>query len=178
MPRWIPILIGIVLVTLAGLAVFTGSRYREDRTITRHVRPQQDRGMTHAPPGEPGAGASLVMHGERGDQTPAAGQPVTGRSRAVIEGGPGGVETTVRMWARRGMILEATPANAMVYVNDLPIGQVRQFDTDDEVYEFPEEGSYTVRLVSPSGREKTFIVTADDEAPGEVARIRARLDVP
>ena len=32
--------------------------------------------MTAAPPGEPGAGASLVMHGSEGDNTPAAKPPV------------------------------------------------------------------------------------------------------
>jgi hypothetical protein len=31
MPRWIPVLIGVVLVFLAALAVYTGLTYRGDR---------------------------------------------------------------------------------------------------------------------------------------------------
>src|SRR5688572_14816452 len=149
MPRWVPLLIGAILVIMAGLAIYTGLRYRDDNTITAHVRPQRDRGMTAAPPGEPGAGASLVMHGSEGDSTPAAKPPVEGESRAVISGGPGGVESTVRIWARRGLLLEVTPPESMIYVNDVPIGQARQFDTMDEIYEFAAPGSYTIKVVTP-----------------------------
>ncbi|HEX2060998.1 MAG TPA: hypothetical protein VHK90_09680, partial [Thermoanaerobaculia bacterium] len=91
MPRWIPILIGAVLVTLAALAVFTGLRYRDTNTITDHVPPRRER-TTNAPPGEPEAGASLVLSG---NEAPAANEPVSGKARAVIEGGPGGVAATV-----------------------------------------------------------------------------------
>jgi hypothetical protein len=62
----------------------------------------------------------------------------------------------------------------MVYVNDLPIGQVSQFNSMDEVYDFAEPGSYTVKIVSPKGAEKTFIVTAGDDAKQEVARISVK----
>lgn len=175
MPRWIPVLIGVILVALAALAVFTGIRYREDGTISGRATSRQDRASTPAPPGAPGAGASLVLHGESGENTPPANEPVQGRSRAVIKGGPGGVEATVRIWARRGMLLEVSPEDAIVYVNDLPIGQVRQFDSADEVYDFPEPGSYTVRIVAPNGNEKIYIVTADDNAQHNIARIRAQL---
>jgi len=92
----------------------------------------------------------------------------------VISGGPGGVQTTVRMWARRGMVLNVIPEDAMVYVNDLLIGQVRQFNTMDEVYDFAAPGSYTIRIVAPSG-EKTFVVTAAEDAKQEVARISTKL---
>jgi len=174
MPRWIPVLIGLVLVTIAGLAVFTGLRYRNADTLTEQVAPRRER-TTNAPPGEPGAGASLVMSGNDGDMTPAANEPVTGNARAVIEGGPGGVSSTVRIWARRGMVFNVLPEDAMVYVNEMPIGQVLQFNTMDEVYDFAAPGSYTVRVVAPSGAEKTFIVTAADDAKQEVARISAKL---
>ncbi len=40
MPRWVPIAIGVVLVTLAALAVVTGLRYR-DQTLVRIVQPHQ-----------------------------------------------------------------------------------------------------------------------------------------
>lgn len=175
MPRWVPILIGVVLVVIAGLAVFTGLRYRDEGTLTARIRPRKAPAMTPAPPGEPGAGASLVLHGEGGENVPPANSPVEGRSSAVISGGPGGVESILRMWAQRGMVLDVKPPDAMVYVNDLPVGQVRQFDSPNEVYDFAEAGSYTVRLVSPDGVERLFIVTADEKAQQEVATIRADL---
>jgi hypothetical protein len=176
MPRWVPVLIGVLLVAMAALAVFTGLRYRDaDRTLTQQVRPRHDRGMNAAPPGEPEAGASLVMHGEEGDNTPVANAPVQGQSRAVITGGPGGVESTVRIWARRGMLLEVTPAETMVYVNEVPVGQASQFDTTDEIYDFAEPGSYTVKIVAPGGKQKTYVVTAANDAKQEIARIKATL---
>lgn len=175
MPRWVPVLIGVILAIMAGFAIYTGLRYRYDDTLTSQVRPQRDRGMTAAPPGEPGAGASLVMHGSEGDSTPMAKPPVKGEARAVISGGRGGVEATVRIWARRGMLLTITPAESMVYVNDLPIGQAGQFDTIDEIYEFAAPGSYTIKVVAPNNKQKTYIVTAANEAPQDVATIQAKL---
>jgi len=175
MPRWVPILIGVVLVTMAGLAIYTGLR-SHDQLLTTKVQPRSDGRMSPAPPGEPDAGASLVMHGNEGDDTtPAAKPAVEGSARAVITGGPGGVEATVRIWARRGMMLDVTPSESLVYVNDMMIGHARQFDTEDEIYDFPSPGSYTVRVVGPSNQEKTFIVTAADNAEQDVARLKAKL---
>jgi hypothetical protein len=175
MPRWVPVLIGAILVIMAGLAVYTGVRYRDDQTLTQKVKPRRDRGMTSAPPGEPGAGASLVMHGNEGDSTPTANEPVQGEARAVITGGPGGVESTIRIWARRGMLLEVTPADAMVYVNEMPIGHASQFDTMDEIYEFAAAGSYNVRVATSDNKQKSFIVTAAEDAKQDVARVKAKL---
>lgn len=176
MPRWVPVLIGGLLVVMAALAVFTGLRYRGGDTLTGQVRPRTERrANTPAPPGEPGAGASLVLHGSEGDATPAANEPVAGDARAVITGGPAGVSSTVRIWARRGMVLNVFPENSVVYVNDLPIGEVAQFNTMDEVYDFAAAGSYTVRIVAPDGQERTYIVTASDDAKQDVARISAKL---
>jgi len=52
---------------------------------------------------------------------------------------------------------------------------VRQFNTMDEVYDFAEPGSYTVRIVAPGGAEKTFVVTAAEDAKQDVARISAKM---
>lgn len=174
MPRWVPMLIGAVLVIMAALAVYTGVRYRENGgALTPNVQSRRERATTAAPPGEPGAGASRVLHGsESEDNTPSANEPVQGSARAVISGGPGGVETTVRIWARRGMMLEVTPATAMVYVNDTLIGHVNQFDTEDEIYDFPAAGSYTVRVVA-ANKQKTYIVTAATDAKQNIAHIKA-----
>jgi len=167
MPRWVPALIGIVLVTLGALAVFTGLRYRDDNTILEHVPARKERPTAPAPGGEPGAGASLVLP----ENTPIANAPVTGTSRTMITGGRAGVETVSRSWARRGVVFNVLPEDTDVFVNELPIGQVRQFNSMDEVYDFAEPGSYNVKLVAPSGAEKTFVITAADDAKQEIARI-------
>ena len=175
MPRWVPILIGVVLVSMAALAVYTGLRYRDEGTLTGQVKPRRMERETSAPPGEPEAGASLVMHGNGDESAPSANEPVAGSARAVISGGPGGVETTVRIWARRGMLLQVTPPDSMVYVNDTLVGHANQFDTEDEIYDFPAPGSYTIKVVAPSNKQKTYVVTAADDAPQDVARIKAAL---
>lgn len=174
LPSWVPVLIGALLVVIAALAVYTGLHYRDEQSLTAQIHPRK-RPMTNAPPGEPGAGESLVLNGESGENAPVANAPVTGEARAVISGDTRGVQSTVRIWARRGMVLNVLPEDATVYVNDLLIGQVRQFNTMDEVYDFAEPGSYTVKIIAPNGAEKTFIVTAGDEAKQEVARISAKL---
>ena len=173
MPGWVPVLIGAILVVLAALAVFTGLRYREN-TLTNIVRPRATpaRSSDSAPSGEPDAGGSLVVPGA----PPEANAPVSGPSRAVVTGGPGGVNATVRIWARRGMVLNVLPEDAMVTVNNVPIGEVRQLNTIDEAYDFPQAGSYTVTISAPGYKQRTFIVTAADDAKDEIARITAKLD--
>ena len=173
MPRWVPVLIGAVLVALAGLAVFTGLRYRQD-TLVDHIggpskRPGQN---SAAPPGEPGAGSSLVLP----ENTPAANAPIASDARAAISGGAGGVQSTVRIWARRGMVLNVLPDDAVVYVNDTPIGDVRQFNSMDEAFEFAEPGSYTIKVSAEGHRTRQYVVTIADNAPNDVARISAKLD--
>ena len=86
MPRWVPLAIGIVLVTLAAFAVITGLRYR-DQTLVSIIRPQADnRRSSGGPPGEPEAGASLVFPGEGGANVPPANAPYEGETRATIQG--------------------------------------------------------------------------------------------
>jgi hypothetical protein len=173
LPRWVPVMIAALLVVIAGLAVFTGLHYRNGETLVgmmKHTE-RQPRSASSAPPGEPGAGGSLVVP----DSVPAANAPVTGAARAEVTGGPNGVTSTVRIWARRGMVLNVLPEDAMVYVNDTPIGEVRQFNSMDEVYDFAEPGSYNVRLVAPGYRESRYIVTAAEDAKQDIVRITAKL---
>lgn len=173
LPRWVPVLIGAVLVAIAALAVFTGLRNRASSLVGMVSGDQpRVRSTNPAPPGEPGAGSSLVIP----DNVPVANAPVAGQSRAEISGGPGGVDAAMRTWARRGMVLNVLPEDAMVYVNELPIGEVKQFNSIDEVYDFAEPGSYTVRLVANGYREKRFIVTAADDAKQDIARISVKLE--
>ena len=67
------------------------------------------------------------------------------------------------------------PDDAVVYVNGVAIGEAKQFNNVDKVYDFPAEGSYTVRLVAPGYKEAQYVITASDNATLEVARIDARL---
>jgi hypothetical protein len=177
MPRWIPVLIGIVLVAMAALAVITGLRFR-DTSLVGMVKPRrQVRPATSAaPPGEPEAGASLMFPGESGDNAPIAHTPTNSPSHAVVTGGKAGVNTTVHLWARRGMTTHVVPGDALVYVNDVAIGQADQFNSENEIYDFPAAGSYTVRVVAPGYKERTFVVTAADDAKAEIAAIDVKLD--
>jgi len=179
LPRWIPVLIGIVLVAMAALAVYTGMRYHESgNTFTSIVKPRRVTGPAPAaaPPGEPQPGSSLAFPGEDAGNTPNANAPVTGRSRAEITGGgAAGVQSTLRMSARRGMMLTIVPNDAMVYVNDLLIGQASQFSKPDEVYDFPAPGSYTIRIDAAGYRERVFLVNVAENATTEVVRIQATL---
>lgn len=162
LPAWVPPAIGAVLVVMAGLAVYTGLRYRNptlaNGIIKRRVTP---RAMTNGgAPGEPEPGGSLVYPGASADADTTRNSPVN----------------TVRMDARRGLITNVIPDDAMIYVNNLAIGQAKQFNTMDEVYDFPATGAYTIRIVAPGFRERQFIVVADENSKNEIARIDAKLD--
>ena len=177
MPSWVPIVIGVVLVTLAGLAVLTGLRYREN-TLVGIIKPRQARPTAPAPPGEPEPGASRVFPGAEGANVPTANAPIdVDEPRADISGGPEGVTAVVRIWARRGMQFIAEPRDTVVYVNDMAVGLAREFDSGgEEVYDFPEAGSYNVRLDAPGYKPRHFVVTASDEAPQDIARIKVALE--
>ena len=172
MPRWVPIVIGVVLVAIGALAVWTGIRYRHPTLANDIVKSRRPaRPITGAgPPGEPEPGGSLIFPGE----SPTANAPVAGRSRVEVTGGGAqGITAVVRMWARRGMTFNVTPDDAIVYVNDTPIGQASQWTG---VYEFAQTGSYTVRIDAPGYKEKMFVVTAAENARDEVAPIVAKLE--
>ena|SRR5438067_1625503 len=170
LPQWIPVLIGAVLVVLAGLAVYTGLRYRQD-TLVNIVRPRRvmPQSNTPAPSGEPEAGASLIFDGN----APPAHPAVAGRTRATISGSGNEIESNVRISARRGMTTTIVPDDAVVYVNDVAVGQAKQLAS--EAYEFASPGSYVVRINAPGYRDRVFTVTVAENAREEVARIEARL---
>ena len=174
LPRWVPTVIGVVLVAMAALAVYTGLRYRNP-TLANNIihRRSTPRVTTNAgAPGELEPGGSLVFPGAAAD----ANEPAPSRNRADITGGKEGVVGTIRLTARRGLITNVIPDDAMIYVNGLAIGQAKQFNTMDEVYDFPATGSYTIRIVSPGFREREYVVIADENAKDEIARINLKLD--
>jgi len=178
MPRWVPGVIGIVLVAMAALAVYTGLRYRNPTLVNGVVKSRRPaRAMTGGagPPGEPEPGSSLVFPGDAADNAPTASDPVTGRARAEITGTGHGITSVVRIWARRGMMTNVVPDDAMVSVNDLVIGQAKQFDKPDEIYDFPAPGSYTIHISAPGYKDQQFIVTVADDAKQEIARLDVKL---
>jgi hypothetical protein len=159
LPAWVPTAIGIVLVIMAALAVYTGLRYRNPTLANGIIRTRHPpRAMTGGgPPGEPEPGASLVFP----ENAPTAeARTVTGN--AV-------------MTARRGLITNVLPDDALVYVNGVVIGEVKQFNTMNKVYDFPSEGSYTIRVVAPGYKEAQFVITASNNAQQEIVRIDVRL---
>jgi hypothetical protein len=178
MPRWVPGVIGIVLVAMAALAVYTGVRYRTPTLANGVVKSRRPvRAMTSGAgaPGEPEAGSSLMFPGDAADNAPTAHDAVTGRARAEITGTGHGISSTVRIWARRGMMTNVVPDDAMVSVNDLVIGQAKQFDKPDEIYDFPAPGSYTIHISAPGYKDQQFIVTVADDAKQEIATLNVKL---
>jgi len=178
MPGWVAPAIGITLVVMGALAVYTGLKYRgaglgkeliTEPAIQRRRPPIQP----SAPPGEPEPGAS--RQGISGGQTPQA-NPVTGTSpRMQIKNEAGGLVGSTRLNARRGVLFQVIPSDAVIYVNNLAIGPAKQFSTPDEVYDFPDEGSFTIRLVAPGYREAEYIVNSGANAPDEIATISTKL---
>lgn len=171
LPRWVPATIGVVLVLMAALAVYTGVRYRGGPLGAAFGGGGTARAADAGVPGEPEAGGSRIVEG----LVPMANEPEPrGASSVVIRGGEEGVMPSIRLSARRAMRLEVVPGDAMVWVNDHPIGSADQFKAPD-VYEFPEEGEYSVRLVAPGYDEVEYVIHADPEAPTEVAVVETRL---
>lgn len=156
MPRWVPVAIGVVLVTLAALAVFTGLRYRDDTLVGMVQSGRNAPRASAAPPGEPEPGASRMVSGNA--NMPSANEAVESEMRA-----------------RRGMMVKASPNDAVVYVNDVPVGHARELDSEDEVYDFPAPGSYHVRIEAPAYEEKSFIVTVGENAERDIALIEVKL---
>lgn len=158
MPRWVPAAIGVVLVIMAALAVYTGLRYRNPALAGGIIKTHRPPGtMAGGPPGEPEPGSSLIFP----DHAPSGTEPAS--------------PNAPHMTARRGMITNVLPDDAMIYVNGLAIGEAHQFSNIDEVYDFPAAGNYTVRIIAPGYREQQYVITADDDAPQEIARIDAKL---
>ena len=159
MPGWVPTMIGIVLVVMAALAVWTGLRYRNPTLAGSIIHSRRTpRGITgNGPDGEQEPGASLVFPGS----SPTAGvAPATG---------------TGVMSARRALVTNVLPDDAMVYVNGVLIGQAKQFNAAHEGYDFPAAGSYTIKLTASGYKDAQFVVNASDDAQQEIARIDFRL---
>jgi hypothetical protein len=177
LPKWVPAAIAVVLVALAALAVYTGLRYRGSR-IDRSFVPTPPPAAAHqdsGAPGEPEAGASRVHPGEGNNVPQPSGAGFAQGTRVAVVGGKEGLSATYRASARRGLILAVQPDDAMLYVNDQAIGPAKQFGTEDEMYEFPAAGNYTIRLEAQGFKDIVMYVAADPYAPAEIAKIEMKM---
>lgn len=176
LPRWVPILIGVILVGMAGLAVFTGLQYRGGPLGRAFSRAAQSIIPSEGgAPGEPQPGASRIVHGAAGDHVPRPVPTEDGnRSEVVITGGADGVIPSIRLTAQRAMSVRVAPEDALIYVNDQLIGTANQFRSPD-LYDFPEVGEYTIRLVAPGYDEIEYVVVVDPAGKTEVATIETKL---
>ncbi|MBI2215599.1 MAG: hypothetical protein HYU52_18280 [Acidobacteria bacterium] len=186
LPRWIAPAIGIALVAIAAVAVWTGMRPRSrsetNYVITTPQRPVATSGVREdsgGAPGDPGPGASSVVQNEAGGAVPLA-QPLPEGElpRDAIRGDATGVVPTSSFEVRRGVAFECDQPEATVFVNELPIGEVGQYASKEEPYEFPQEGSFNVRVVGKDGTEARFTVVASAGAQTDVELIRVRLAKP
>src|SRR3989442_2137875 len=75
MPTWVPTVIGVILVVMAALAVYTGLRFRNPTLSNGVIKTRRPpRAMTGGgPPGATEAGASLVFSRRPADDTTAPG---------------------------------------------------------------------------------------------------------
>lgn len=174
LPSWVPVLIGVVLVSIAGLAVWTGLRYRAS-PAEKAIGKSGARAFeveSGGAPGEPQAGDSRVSPGD----APAAASPdPESAARVSITGGPRGIESAIRYRARRGAWFSVDPPGALIFINEQQIGPANQFAAPEEAYEFPDEGKFSVRIVAPDHNDELLIITTDPEAPDEVVKITRRL---
>jgi hypothetical protein len=180
LPKWVPVAIGLVLVGMAALAIYTGVTYRAT-TLARKILPIPERPAAPSreigAPGEPQAGASRVLHGEAGDAVPAPGAIVEDASRVAITGAGGAITGTMRLSASRGLVLDVKPPDAIAYMNGQAIGEVRQFRSAEDAWEFPDPGQFTLKISAPGHKELEYVINVDHNAPEELAVIRAEMEI-
>ncbi len=179
LPPWVPAGIAVALLAMAGLAIYTGLRYRREtseRNVLRKPKTAAVYREGRGAPGEPEPGASFVTPGDHGDNVPEPRtSTATGGAKLEMNSVNGAIVSRVRLSARRGIVILVEPDDAVVYVNDRAVGIARQFGSAEQIYEFPSVGTFEVRLVAPGFNEAEFIVTADPEAKDEVGRVELKL---
>lgn len=179
MPRWVPVVIGLALVAMAALAIWTGLRQRDVPFWKAAAGSSTTRSPQVGVPGEPEPGASRVVHGAGGDVIPQPGvTDPSQRARMVITGDSSGVTPTVRVDARRGLLVDVNPEDAIVYVNDQLIGEARQFAARQQAWEFAEpQGSYHVVVIAQGYRPLQYEVIANPDSTNELAVVRGDLEI-
>lgn len=182
LPRWVAPAIGLALVAIAAMAVWTGFRPRtrpEAKLVITEPAVSRPTGMPEdsgGAPGNPEPGASRVVQSEAGGAVPPAHPLPEGElPRITIEGNEAGVTQTSSVEVRRGIAFDSDRPDAIVFVNDVPIGDAGQYAAKDQAYEFAQEGTFTVRVVARDGTEARFVVVATAAAQTDVLMIRVRL---
>lgn len=185
LPRWVAPAIGLALVAIAAMAVWTGFRPRtrpEARLVITEPAVSRATGLPEdsgGAPGDPGPGASRMVQSETGGAVPQAqplpAGPAGELPRITIEGNDAGVTPTSSVEVRRGIAFDSDRPDAIVYVNDLAIGDAGQYAAKDQAYEFAQEGTFTVRVVAKDGTEARFVVVSTAAAETDVVMIRVRL---
>lgn len=164
LPSWIPILLGVVLVTMAAFAVYTGMTHR-GKPLARAVR---------HPVSTARRVVANVLPGDTDDPAPNPATSVT-TSKMAIAGDGKSISSATILRAGRGMMIKAEPNTASVFVNERLIGTAAQFSRLDSIYEFPAEGSFSVRLMADGFEDAVYLVTVEPEADQEIAEIEVRL---
>ncbi len=170
LPAWVPAAIGLTLVALAAMAVYTGFRTRvkpPERatevgapfTEVDGLYPEDSGG----PPGAPEPGASRVRPGS---EVPAPGPSDDEKVEA----------SRVGIAASRGIVFDVQPSDAVIYVNDVEVGSARQFAAAEDAYEFAEEGAFLVRIAAAGHEEFEVVVLADRDAAKEIAEVSVQLE--
>jgi hypothetical protein len=182
LPAWVPAAIGLTLILLAAMAVWTGFRTQvrphEEQPAAEVTPFTETDGLfleeSGGPPGAPGPGASRVR--PEGD-VPAPGPLGEARTEGLaISGDADGVSGRKTLAVRRGLVFDVTPADAVVYVNDVAVGSVRQFDSPESAYEFADEGVFSVKVTAPGFAEVELVVTAGPDEAAETAVVTLRLE--
>lgn len=178
LPRWVPVVIALVLIAIAAGALWTGMRRRDVPFWKLTPAARETRGGASRGPMELEPGSSRAMHGGN-DVVAAPGTVDPGqRARVVIQGDSESVVPTVRVEARRGVLVDVRPPDAIVYVNDQLIGEARQFMARDQAWEFAEpSGTYRVVVVAPGYKPLQYEVIARPEARNELAVVRGELEL-
>lgn len=182
LPSWVPAAIGLTLVLLAAMAVYTGFRTQvrpHGQETAAEVSPFTEADgffleESGGPPGAPGPGGSRVTAEE---DVPSPGSPSErGGATLAISGDAEGVTGRKSIAVRRGLVFDVTPSEAVVYVNDVAVGSVRQFDSPESAYEFAEEGVFSVKVSAPGYAEVELIVDAGPDEAEETAVVQLRLE--
>lgn len=180
LPGWVPAAIGLTLVLLAAMAVYTGFRTQvrpQERTDAVSPFTEAD-GLfpeeSGGPPGAPGPGGSRVSSEEDIPAPASIGE--ADEPALAISGDATGVDGRTSLAVRRGLVFDVEPGEAVVYVNDVAVGAVRQFDSPDSAYEFAEEGVFSVKVALPGYSEVELVVTAGPDAAEETATVSLRLE--
>lgn len=168
LPGWVGAAIGITLVVLGAMAVYTGFHSRSIRPAAKSESSEPSMlGTFSMPedsggaPGAPEAGASRIAPGSADNHVSAQAPRVPPAESISV---------------RRAVVFSIEPSSALVFVNGAAIGPANQFSAPSEAYEFGEAGTFVVKFVADGYRDGEVVVVADNGAAEDVAVIGMKLE--